>query len=284
MDAAITVRMSVRPPAKFTERTDWGLWISRFERYVKEAKVPDLERVKELLPLLEDEPFRLVVQNGLLESTDYAAVQDCLRCRYGHEGTELEWQVKLQARVQQRDESLVEYIGELRMLASRAFSGWSEEQRDVLIRNQFIQGVSSSSIQVQLIKEMPKTVKDAVALARRLEAVEVAHRRLQTERSAERLPAVVAPVSSTNLEDKLDKLALQVKKLADEVTTLKELPERAESRASWVANGPRTSKPREVVCWQCGEQGHVKKDCPLFGKRPLNGNGSAGKVYRRPRM
>ena len=76
MEAAITVRMSVHPPAKFTERTDWGLWISRFERYVKEAKVPDLERVKELLPLLEDEQFRLVVQNGLLESTDYAAVQD----------------------------------------------------------------------------------------------------------------------------------------------------------------------------------------------------------------
>ena len=45
--------------------------------------------MKELLPLLEDEPFRLGVQNGLLESTDYAAVQDCLRCRYGHEGTEL---------------------------------------------------------------------------------------------------------------------------------------------------------------------------------------------------
>ena len=50
------------------------------------------------------------------------------------------------------DESLVEYIGELRMLASRAFPGWSEEQCDVLIRNQFIQGVSSSSIQVQLLK------------------------------------------------------------------------------------------------------------------------------------
>ena len=68
MEAAITVRMSVRPPAKFTEKTDWSLWISRFERYVKEAKVPDSERVKELLPLLEDEPLRLVVQYGLSES------------------------------------------------------------------------------------------------------------------------------------------------------------------------------------------------------------------------
>ena len=93
------------------------------------------------------------------------------------------------------------------------------------------------------------------------------------ERSAERLPAVVAPVSSANLEDKLDKLTLQVKKPADEVTTLKELPERAESRAPGVENGPRTSKPSEVICWQCGEQGHVKRDCPLFSKRQVSGKG-----------
>eukprot|EP00731_Ephydatia_muelleri_P008580 Em0004g918a len=84
MEAALTVRMSVRPPAKFTEKTDWSLWIFRFER--------------------------LVVQYGLSESADYAAVHECLQCRYGHDGTELEWQVKFQARVQQRDESLVEYI------------------------------------------------------------------------------------------------------------------------------------------------------------------------------
>ena len=87
---------------------------------------------------------------------------------------------------------------------------------------------------MQLIKEMPKTVKDAVALTCRLE---VAHSRLQTERSAERLQQLLHL-------SQLDKLTLQVKKLADEVTTLKELPER---RASWVANGPWTSKPPEVV-------------------------------------
>ena len=53
---------------------------------------------------------------------------------------------------------------------------------------------------------MPKSVKDAVALARRFEAVEMAHRRLQTERIAERPLAVAAPVSATSLEDKMDKL------------------------------------------------------------------------------
>ena len=55
------VRLSARPPTKFSERGDWNLWVTRFERYVQEAKVPDKEKVKELLPLLDDEPLRLVV-------------------------------------------------------------------------------------------------------------------------------------------------------------------------------------------------------------------------------
>eukprot|EP00731_Ephydatia_muelleri_P035359 Em0116g11a len=112
MEAALTVRMSVRPPAKFTEKTDWSLWISRFERYVKEARVPDSERVKELLPLLEDEPLRLVVQYGLSESADYAAVHECLQCRYGHDGTELEWQVVSKS-VVTADGSSLEMLGQV---------------------------------------------------------------------------------------------------------------------------------------------------------------------------
>lgn len=40
--------MSVRLAAKFTEKTNWCLWVSHFERYAKEAKVPDSECVKEL--------------------------------------------------------------------------------------------------------------------------------------------------------------------------------------------------------------------------------------------
>ena len=135
--------------------------------------------VKELLPLLDDEPLRLVVQNDLSESADYKAVRDCLQSRYGHEGTEMEWQAKFQMRMQQRGESLVEFAGELRVLAGRAFPTWSNEQHEMLTSNQFIQGISSSLVQVQLMKDMPKTVSEAVATARRLEAVKVAHKRLQ---------------------------------------------------------------------------------------------------------
>ena len=50
----------------------------RFDAYADEAKIGKGDRGKELLSLLDDEPFRLVYRNGLVESKDYSAVCECL--------------------------------------------------------------------------------------------------------------------------------------------------------------------------------------------------------------
>ncbi len=80
--ATVPVRMSLQPPSRFTAKSDFNLWFMIFELYMGEAKIPDGERVNELLPLLDDEPFRAVNQMGLVGSTEYAAVKECLRLRY----------------------------------------------------------------------------------------------------------------------------------------------------------------------------------------------------------
>ena len=49
-------------------------------------KIGKGDQGKELLSLLDDEPFRLVYQNGLVESKDYSAVCECLTLRYGKTG------------------------------------------------------------------------------------------------------------------------------------------------------------------------------------------------------
>ena len=73
-----------------------------------------------------------MVPNGLSESTGCAVVKDLLeavlwsgRHRIGMAG------------IAAGSTRVVDYIGELRTLASRAFPSWSEfkEQREVLIRN-----------------------------------------------------------------------------------------------------------------------------------------------------
>ena len=166
------VRMSLRPPSRYSGGTDLVLWLKRFEMYVRKAQVDESQWTGELLPLLDDGPFRVVSQQGLVDSDDYEAVTMCLRAQYAPEGNHLEWQAKFHRRGQKADENLVTYVGELRALADKAYPGWTNEQRLQLVRDQFVQGVCSSTVQLRLMKEMPNTLDEALQLAIQQESVE----------------------------------------------------------------------------------------------------------------
>ena len=83
MDATL-LRMSQRPPPRFSAGTDLVLWLSRFELYVRLAKIPQDQVTGELLSLLDDGPFRVVSQQGLINSS-YDSVVKCLRALYAPE-------------------------------------------------------------------------------------------------------------------------------------------------------------------------------------------------------
>ncbi len=144
------MRMSARSPAKFSSAGDFNLWIRRFEIYLAEAAIPGEKRARELLSLLEDEPFRVVAQLGLADDNDYEALKKQLQQHYSPEGSELEWQY-----VQKPGEGLSDFAGELRVLVDRAYHKWIPKQRLEMARNQFVQGLNSPSIQLQLMRERP---------------------------------------------------------------------------------------------------------------------------------
>ena len=79
-------RYSVRPPSRFVGKgADFRLWIQRVELYFREADIPRDKRGQELASLLDDEPFRIVSQMGLLRvdsGIDYAAVKECLEKQF----------------------------------------------------------------------------------------------------------------------------------------------------------------------------------------------------------
>ena len=135
-------RYSVRPPSRFSGKgADFRLWIQRVELYFREAEVPEGKRGQELASLLDDEPFRIVSQMGLLNfdsGIDYAAVKECLEKQFAPSGIQLEWQRKFHMAQQGQVESLIEFSARLRMLVDRAYSSWSAGERLELARNQFI--------------------------------------------------------------------------------------------------------------------------------------------------
>ena len=118
------VRISARPPKRFNSKFDFTLWIERLEIYFAEAEIPVEKKVKELFVLLEDDPFRIVSQLGLLESTDYRVVKSCLQQHFAPVGTELQWQNRLQNYYQKVVESQPEFAGKLRLLTDCAFPNW----------------------------------------------------------------------------------------------------------------------------------------------------------------
>ena len=95
----------------------------------------------------------------------------------------MEWQFKLQSRVQKPGEQLVEFAGALRVLANKAYLKWPAEQVKELLRIQFVHGICSSSIQFELMKNLPGTMDEALQKATQQELVEAAQRQLHKEKA-----------------------------------------------------------------------------------------------------
>ena len=66
---------------------------------------------------------------------------------------------KIQNRVQKVGESLLEYSGDLRRMADKAYPSWPHTQRQELLRNQFIQGVRSPTVQLLLMKRSTQNAR-----------------------------------------------------------------------------------------------------------------------------
>lgn len=283
------VRMSQRPPPRFSGDADLKLWLTRFEMYAEQAKLPRDQWTKELLPLLDDGPLRVVAQQGLTKSEEYQAVVRCLKAQYAPEGNQLEWQMKFQRRAQKSGETTIEFVGVLRELADKAYPQWSGAQRLELVKGQFIQGLRCSSAQFKLMREMPETLDDALKLAIQQESVEEAQRRMSKENVRDSA-AVAESVGQSEEVDVLAKDAVEsstLQRLSRQVREserviqqlrrqLQELSGRPtayqedakvrtiDQRPSSSVAGPR--RLEGAVCWNCGERGHFRRSCPTKRK------------------
>ena len=57
------------------------------------------------------------------------------------------------------------------MLVEKAYRDWTTKQHEIFVCSQFIQGLSSSSSQLLLIRGMPDTLEEAVKLASKQQSV-----------------------------------------------------------------------------------------------------------------
>ena len=201
-----------------------------------------------------------------------------LKQQYSPAGNEFEWQFRLQNRMQRSGESLVEYAGSLRVLADKAYPAWSPEQRRDALRNQFIQGVQSSSVQLHLMREKPISLDAALEVAIQHENVEAAQKRLQKEK--QKSESLMVQGREDSLETNalagrraqqpapLEDLAQQVRYLSEQVARLRTGKQSTESRSG-------------VICWGCKERGHIRRNCPKKSWRSSKASSPANRFKPR---
>ena len=129
---AAVVPVSKRPPARYQSGADFALWLRRFQLYTTEAGIDVAKQAQELLSLLEDEPFRVADQLGLVGESDVQKVKDALLEHFAPEGNEMEWQM------------ILHFVGRVcGWLADKAYPKWDPKIRLQLATSRFIQGVAS---------------------------------------------------------------------------------------------------------------------------------------------
>ena len=172
----------------------------------------------------------------------------------------------------------MQYAGALRVLADKAYTNWTADQRGEVLRNHFIEGVSSPSVQLRLMREMPVTLDAALSLAVQQQSVEMARQRLYKEihrgdaaamalqQRGEEEGTQADPAASNAMsreracgtcDPRFDELSKELRRLSSELAQFRSDRSRGERQRRQDQRGK--SGP---TCWKCGKRGHVRRNCP----------------------
>ena len=139
------------------------------------------------------------------------------------------------------------------MFADKAFPSWKANERLKMARNQFINGVISSSIQLKLVQERPNTFDGAVTLGCQLESIESAQHMLQTVKQvgtpSDDITRGINAATANGNSGSYQELAAQVTSLTQQLDRLLEQEH-------------QTKYSRRVNRWHCRKPGHVRRNCP----------------------
>ena len=177
-------------------------------------------------------------------------------------------------RTQRSDEGILAFGNAIRGLAAQAFPTMDIAQRDLLSRDQFLDGLRDSNLRLRVRYGNPKSLDDAIRIALEVNAAELAEERRRADDRQSTCTSSAPPslVASATPADTLLKAVEQqsslLSSLLNRVIRLESPAHASFAVSSGVPYAPRSSVPlAERRCWNCGELGHIRITCTKFSAK-----------------
>ena len=277
------IRKPVKLPEDFDGKQPLREYLMHFERCAIINGWNEEEKAMFLTASLRGESRKLL--SGLTESEcrQYAKIVERLQLRFGVEKQAELHQARLLNRRQLEGESLQMLATDIRSMVDLAYQDLGASVQERFAVQHFIDALSDKDDRLHLRREKPGTLDQALSLARELESLRLLDSNNSFRRAGSKVRAL--ETERTQLQMQVDGLQLRIdhqqQQLEAQENIINQLNEFLVSQPRGTPasrnRGPQGNHKRGWECWNCGESGHMRKECPKLKGRPASnqpsGNG-----------
>jgi hypothetical protein len=254
--------LSVKIKAFDPKEMEWGAFRAYFLALSNQANWSDSTKASRLMCALQGKMVGVVA--GLPQPVTIDALLARMDDIYGMSNSEENAILKLQSIRMEPGEQVSMFAERVRQLVARAYPSYPEEDRMKQGLRAFLQGLPiAGNFRMQMKVQGFRTLKEAVEYAVRMEQV------LNDEKprgNPVRMANAGPEESATQLAQELGRFRDTQAQMLQALKDLQIRPPRAAGPSRY---GPGPSFPRS--CFECGERGHIKRDCPrLEPRQPSN--------------
>ena len=219
---------------RFDGTTSWRTFKTQFETVCQHNGWSAGEKAVHLIAGLHGRAAEVL--HSVQQGAKYEDILAVLDGRYGDHQLAAAYRVQMRNRTQRGNESLQEFAAEVEQLDHMALDGLPQDHIQREAAYTFIDGLRDTEIRQHLMLGGEQNLREALAKALRMEAAK----------------GTTAPSPRVRIVNE-------------------DTPEVRRGAAERRTPPPRRRSTREITCWDCGKQGHIRRNCPE-GAAPEQGN------------
>ena len=243
---------------------EWPLFKRMFLKVASLNHWGDEEIYFNLLNALDGEAKSYIISmERQLENLSCYQLMDMMEQRFGVGDRSAHFQTILEGKIWRKDDNLRMYQDDIRRLVSLAFpevQGWTHQE--ILVKKYFINGIQEYQLKQRLLIDAPSTLEAAVQYCERFIAAKSAVDSSRKPHFSRDRVRMVRPAEDSDDEDDSDYSEEEEELFEDSVNFLKKRGfDVKRSRNRFEDKNRFSSRKSDIVCYKCGEKGHVSTKC-----------------------